>query len=367
MKIDVGIYIFLGIIFIYSSCKYKESGLMIFFKLSLFIVLISHTFLYAEVTQTVENSLQSQQDRTIQTFPNTDIQENINRAKTIWKIFSPILLLGILLLISHYVLRKYNKKLKNQVQLNMEEIKERDELLLQKQRMADMGEMLSMIAHQWRQPLGAINSAILGINIKIESGQFNLDDPADQDKFIAYLKKKHNSITDYVQHLSTTTDDFRNFFNPNKNKEIHPLTFPIENALTLVEDSLHKNGIKTVKDLQADPEFNMYQNEIMQVILNLIKNSEHNFSNKYITDPKITIATFLRGKKLVISICDNGGGIPNDIVKKIFEPYFSTKSEKHGTGLGLYMAKIIIEDHHNGILEVKNINDGVCFEMIFNT
>ena len=340
---------------------------MIFLKLSLFIVLISHTCLYAEVTQTGERNLQSQQDRKTQTIPNTDKQKNINKIKTIWKIFSPILLLGILLIISHYVLRKYNKKLKNQVQLNMEELKERDELLLQKQRMADMGEMLSMIAHQWRQPLGAINSAILGINIKIESGQFNLDDPVDQEKFIAYLKKKHNSITEYVQHLSTTTDDFRNFFNPNKNKEIHHLAFPIENALTLVEDSLHKNDIEIVKDIQADPELNMYQNEIMQVILNLIKNSEHNFSNKYITDPKITIATFLRSKKVVISICDNGGGIPNNIVKKIFEPYFSTKSEKQGTGLGLYMAKIIIEDHHNGILKVNNINDGVCFEMIFNT
>ena len=346
--------------------KLKQSGLMNFFKLFLFIFLILHTFSYAEVTQKTENNLQFQQAKTLQTTPSTNEQKNTDKAKTIWKIFSPILLLGVLLIISHYVLGKYNKKLKNQVKLNIEELKHRDELLLQKQRMADMGEMLSMIAHQWRQPLGAINSAILGINIKIESGRFNLDDPLEQKKFISFLKKKHDSILDYVQHLSTTTDDFRNFFNPNKNKEIHPICFPIEKALTLVEDSLNRNGIEVIKNLKENPELNMYQNEIMQVILNLIKNSEHNFSKKYFNNPTITIDTFLRNKKIIIRICDNGGGIPENISKKVFDPYFSTKSEKQGTGLGLYMAKIIIEDHHYGTLDMKNVYDGVCFEMIFN-
>ena len=358
----------------YPKCHAQRES-MNFFKLLLFILLFLHTHLYAKDGSLEKVTLQPQenphiavaQDQTIKAAPNKNQQKNINRSKTIWKIFSPILLLGILLLISHYVLGKYNKKLKNQVQLNMEELKEKDELLLQKQRMADMGEMLSMIAHQWRQPLAAINSAILGINIKIDSGQFNLDDPEDQKKFIAYLKKKHNSITDYVQHLSTTTDDFRNFFNPNKSKEIHSFTFPIKSALTLAEESLTRNGIEIETDLQADQEFNMYQNEIMQVILNLLKNSEYNFLEKQISDAKITIATFSRSKKLVISICDNGGGIPKDIAKRIFEPYFSTKSEKHGSGLGLYMSKIIIEDHHNGDLHMKNRDAGVCFEMIFKT
>ena len=285
--------------------------------------------------------------------------------KAFWKIFSPILLLGILLLISHYALGRYNRKLKTQVNLNIEELREKDEILIQKQRMADMGEMLSMIAHQWRQPLGAINSAILGINIKIESGQFNLDDPTDQKKFIEYLGKKHKNITDYVQHLSNTTDDFRNFFNPNKHKDTNHLTLPMKNALKIVEKSMNQNGIEIIKNFQADPVFMMYTNEIMQVVLNLLKNSEYNFSDKHISDPKITLSTFFRNKKMVISICDNGGGIPKEIAKRIFEPYFSTKNEKNGTGLGLYMSKIIIEDHHNGILEMKNRDGGVCFEMIF--
>ncbi len=281
------------------------------------------------------------------------------------KIILPVLLLFGLLIISHFIQRQYSKRLKKQVNLNIEALREKDEVLIQKQRMADMGEMLSMIAHQWRQPLGAINSTISGVHIKIASGQYNLDHPADQEDFLNYLERKLSNITQYVQHLSTTTDDFRNFFNPNKNKELTSLVLPIESALNIVENSLQKSGIKIIKDLQENPTFNMYPNEIVQVILNLLKNSEYNFLDKKIKDPKIIIVTYTRKNKTVISVCDNGGGIPANIAKKIFTPYFSTKTERNGTGLGLYMSKIIIEDHHNGSLAMKNRHDGVCFEMIF--
>ncbi len=312
------------------------------------------------------SSMQTQQSNTVEQNVSSIISNNQNHStKVFWKITSPLLLLAILLIISHYVLNQYNKRLKRQVDKSIDELREKDEILLQKQRMADMGEMLSMIAHQWRQPLGAINSTISGVHIKIASGQYNLDHPADQEDFLNYLERKLSNITQYVQHLSTTTDDFRNFFNPNKNKELTSLMLPIENALNIVENSLQKNGIKVIKDLQENPTFNMYPNEIVQVILNLLKNSEYNFLDKKIEDPKIIIATYTRKNKIVISVCDNGGGIPANIAKKIFTPYFSTKTERNGTGLGLYMSKIIIEDHHNGSLAMKNSHDGVCFEMIF--
>ncbi len=295
-------------------------------------------------------------------FDRPDLESSM---QAFWKIISPILLLGILLLISHYVLRQYNKKLKKQVHLNIEALREKDEMLLQKQRMAAMGEMLSLIAHQWRQPLGAINSAIMGINIKIESGRFNLNDPVEQKKFLEYLKRKHDSIIDSVQYLSTTTDDFRNFFNPNKNKELTPLVSPIENALKVIEHSLRKNGIEIIKELQVNPEVTMYPNEVMQVLLNLLKNSEYNFLDKKIQNPIISIETFYQKTNSVIRICDNGSGIPREIAKKIFEPYFSTKEEKHGAGLGLYMSKVMIEEHHNALLHMINQDKGVCFEIIF--
>ena len=295
-------------------------------------------------------------------FDRPDLQSSM---QAFWKIISPVLLLGILLIISHYVLRQYNKRLKKQVHLNIEALREKDEMLLQKQRMAAMGEMLSLIAHQWRQPLGAINSAIMGINIKIESGKFDLNDPIERKKFLDYLQRKHNSIIDSVQYLSTTTDDFRNFFNPNKNKELTPLVTPVENALKVIEYSLKKKGIEIIKELQINPEVTMYPNEVMQVILNLMKNSEYNFLEKQIQNPMISIETFEQKHNSVIRICDNGGGIPKEIAKKVFEPYFSTKEEKHGAGLGLYMSKVMIEEHHNALLHMINQDNGVCFEIIF--
>lgn len=311
---------------------------MNFSKLSMLLFLLSQTCLYAG---------------------NTDVMQ------AIWKILLPIFLLGILLIISHIVLRRYNKRLKEQVKLNIEELRRKDELLLQQQRMAAMGEMLSMISHQWKQPLGAINTAIMGVQIKIESGKFNLSDPFEQKKFLSYLERKHNSILEYVQHLSNTTDDFRNFFNPNKSKELTHLTTPIENVLNIVKSSMKKKGIALITDFKADSEFMMYPNEVAQILLNLLKNSEDNFTEKKIRDPKIIIATLFREDQPVIRIYDNGGGIPADIGKHIFEPYFSTKNDKLGTGLGLYMSKMIMEEHHNGTLSMKNQNKGVTFELAF--
>ncbi len=282
-----------------------------------------------------------------------------------WKILTPFFILALLLLISQYILRQYNKKLKNEVAQNIEELRKKDKMLLKKHRMAEMGEMLSMIAHQWRQPLGTISSAVMGIEVKLASGKFNLEDRNDREKFLNYLKKKHHKINEYVQYLSTTTDDFRNFFNPNKMKDHLQLTPPIESALQIVQKTMETNGVEIIKDFKMDTKIELYQNEVMQVILSLLKNSEDNFLEKNISHPQITITTYRHNANYIISICDNGEGISEDIIDKIFDPYFSTKDEKNGAGLGLYMSKLIIEDHHNGILNVKNTEEGVCFEIIF--
>ena len=343
---------------------------MNFLKLFLSIFFTFHLFIYAEAIPSHFKTLEQNGSSSIRN--NTDFTQNTvstnndqNTTETLVKIFSPVLLLGILIIISFYAQRQYNKHLKKQMLLAIEELRHKDKLLLQQHRMAAMGEMLSMISHQWKQPLGAINSAVMGINIKIAGGKFNLSDPFEQKKFLDYLERKHNNILEYVQYLSDTTDDFRHFFNPNKNKILTPLTRPINNTLKIVQRSLEEKGIRIIHEFKADTPVMMYENEIMQVILNILKNSEDNFLEKKIRNPKITIATLLRERQCAIRICDNGGGIPAAIAKKIFEPYFSTKDEKVGTGLGLYMSKIIMEEHHNGSLGMRNKNEGVCFELIF--
>ncbi|SFV55790.1 histidine kinase [hydrothermal vent metagenome] len=284
-----------------------------------------------------------------------------------WYIVIAVILLVLFSVFRQFILNRYNKKLEEKVLKKVEELREKDELLFQKYRMAAMGEMLSMIAHQWRQPLGAISSAIMSIDVKLASGKFDLEDRDSRNEFMDFLEKKHNSINDYVHYLSETTDDFRNFFNPNRDKEETPLTKPIVNALNILQNFLEKHNISIIKDFQIDDHYLLYQNEIMQVIISMLKNSEENFSINETKDPTIVLRTYREENYYVISICDNGGGVPDEIKEKIFEPYFSTKKAKNGTGLGLYMSKIMIEDHHGGTLSVENIDGGACFYIKFNS
>ncbi len=257
-----------------------------------------------------------------------------------------------------------NKQLEQRVYDAIEETKQKEKLLQQQSRLAQMGEMISMIAHQWRQPLGAISTTAIGIETKLMLNKFNLSEENGRDKFKEFLSIKLKDINGFVQSLSTTIDDFRNFFKPDKDKEIVSLNEPINRALKIVKTSMSSKGIVIKTSLNNNERLLIYQNEVMQVILNILKNSEDNFIDVVQKNPQINITTKKVNNNHIIKISDNGGGIPDDILPDIFNPYFSTKDEKNGTGLGLYMSKIMIEDHHSGKLEVVNIDDGVEFKII---
>jgi len=245
---------------------------------------------------------------------------------------------------------------------DLTQVQKRERQLLQQSRMAQMGEMLSMIAHQWRQPLGAISSAIFGIQTKLATGKF--DGQESNEELYKYLELKHKRINEYVQFLSTTIDDFRNFFKPDKKKELVMFESPIGRALQIVESSLVAKGIDIGFTFNVNEKVAMYQNEIMQVILNIIKNSEDNFLERGIENPKIRIETRTMPAHYEITISDNGGGISSHIIANVFDPYFSTKDEKNGSGLGLYMSKMMIEEHSGGLLQVENTEDGVAFKIL---
>ena len=263
-------------------------------------------------------------------------------------------------------LEEINNSLEEKVKNEINKNNKKEKVLQQQTRLAQMGEMISMIAHQWRQPLGAISSSIISMQIKKSSGKFNLDEKADRESYFEFCDKRYKNISEYVQFLTATIDDFRNFFKPDKEKEKVALTIPIQRALKIVGVSMKNKGIDLTTDFQTNKELIMYQNEIMQVILNILKNSEDNFVEKNITNPQIVIKTIQKDEEYIINITDNGGGIPEGILGNIFNPYFSTKSEKNGTGLGLYMSKTMIEEHHKGKLKATNVDDGVCFEIILN-
>jgi len=234
---------------------------------------------------------------------------------------------------------------------------EQDKLMIAQSRHAAMGEMISMIAHQWRQPLSSISATSASIQLELDLELYNLESKEGIDKARKQIKGELHNIDSYVQNLSTTIDDFRNFYKENKKSVRVKLEDIIEKSINIISSSLINDKIELIKEYNSNQKIEIYDSEMMQVILNLLKNSQDNFKEKKIKKPYIKITT----KNKILTICDNGEGIAEDIIKRIFDPYFSTKNDKNGTGLGLYMSKTIIEEHHNGMLKVKNTEDGVCF------
>lgn len=223
----------------------------------------------------------------------------------------------------------------------------KDQQLLQQSRLAQMGEMISMIAHQWRQPLSAITAASSSMKINIALNQYSSEG----------FQKRLDAIINSACHLSDTINDFRNFYKPNKALVNIILESVVQKALSIIEASLEQDSIKIEHINNSNVPIKVYDNEIVQVILNIIKNAQDNFKEQSITDPHIKIITYERS----IRISDNGGGIPKEIKHNIFDPYFSTKNEKNGTGLGLYMSKTIIEKHHRGRLTTETLEGGASF------
>ncbi|MBA1421358.1 MAG: HAMP domain-containing histidine kinase [Epsilonproteobacteria bacterium] len=247
-----------------------------------------------------------------------------------------------------------NQNLESKVASEVAKNREKDQLMLRQSRLAQMGEMLSMIAHQWRQPLSAISATSNVLLLK------NAKDEYEQRLFNERLEK----IVHYSQHLSKTIDDFRGFFSPNKKKTDTTYDEIIHAVLDIMDISLKNKNITLVQELSCPHTLYTYPGEIKQVILNLISNAKEAFEESNVDDPTIVIRTYFKKAKCHFEIADNAGGISPKILSQIFEPYFSTKKENDGTGLGLYMSKVIIEEHCDGMLNVKNTKEGALFSII---
>ena len=248
-------------------------------------------------------------------------------------------------------LQELNTGLEERVEKEIEKNRYQEQMMMQQTRMAQMGEMISMIAHQWRQPLAAISATTNTLILKNASGKHEVD----------LFDDRLHKIAGYSQHLSATIDDFRNFFKKDKGKEETTFETVMEDVLSIIQISLENKNIKVVTDFRYDKRVKIYAGELKQVILNLIKNAEDAVLETKVKDPQITLRNFAENGNIVLCVEDNGGGIDEAIMDKIFDPYFSTKEGKDGTGLGLYMSKIIVEEHCGGTLNVENRSDGVVF------
>ena len=240
--------------------------------------------------------------------------------------------------------------------VDLTQIKLQDQFLQQQAKLAQMGELLSMIAHQWRQPLTAISAASENLKLK------NLLNKIDNNT----IDIATNDINKYTNYLSNTINDFKNFYKTNKSIEKTSLNEMLEKSLNIIEDAIYFKNIKIIKNLNSISPINTYKSEVTQVILSLLQNAEDILIEKQIVNPFIKIKTFEDKKYLYLQVIDNGGGIPENILDKIFDPYFSTKHEKNGTGLGLYFAKSIIENNCNALLTAKSNGQEAVFTIIFN-
>ena len=245
-------------------------------------------------------------------------------------------------------------KLEDKIKQEMKKNQEKTTQLIQQSRLAQMGEMISMIAHQWRQPLTAISATTNNLLLK----QL-LNNPITKEE----LKNELELINDYSQHLSSTIDDFRDFFKRDKEKEITTLEDLIGKSINIIKTSFDSKDIILTTKFKYNKRIEIYATEVQQVILNLLKNAEDILIDKNITEKRVKISTYEDNKYAIIEVSDNGGGIEPQILGKIFDPYFTTKKSKEGSGLGLYMSKTIINEHCNGLLKIENAHEGAIFKI----
>lgn len=253
-------------------------------------------------------------------------------------------------------LQELNSNLKQEITKGVNELRKKDEILLKQSRDAAMGEMIDCIAHQWKNPLGTIG--LIGQSIQME---YDLFKKLDSKKVTKSAKK----LIDLTDHMLETLEEFRAFFRPNIPFEKISIKKLLDSIGIILKDELSSNNIDIKVIGDSDLELKVIPNQFKHVLINLISNSKDAFIENKIKNRLIIFEVENKNNKMLLKIKDNAGGIKKDIIPYIFESNFTTKEKEEGTGMGLYLAKQIIEKL-NADIKVFNEQNGVCFEIIFD-
>ncbi|MGR9117616.1 MAG: sensor histidine kinase, partial [Gammaproteobacteria bacterium] len=249
-------------------------------------------------------------------------------------------------------LDELNQSLDQRVKDEVAQRQKQEELLIHQSRLAAMGEMIGAIAHQWRQPLNALSLVLQNMELTYRSGRLD-------DTFMDRSMEKSQRL---VSKMSTTIDDFRNFFKPNKHSERFYLCEVIGSVIELLEATLRNNNVELTLVCDNRLSIKGFQGEFSQVMLNLLNNAKDTLQERKTPQPRISVE--VRQHRLgwvIVKVSDNAGGIPDPILHKIYDPNFSTRPEGKGTGIGLYMSKMIVENNMHGSLRAYNDKGGAVF------
>jgi len=234
----------------------------------------------------------------------------------------------------------------------LERLREQERMLILQSRQAALGEMLSNIAHQWRQPLNVLGLIVQELPVMYDVGNFSSD----------YLQETVTKAMEVINYMSRTIDDFRNLVRPDKEKLPFRVSQVLERTRSLIKESFSALEIELEVTVTADPVVVGYQNEFSQVLFNILFNARDALLERNVGRPKrVRVEVTTREEHAVVTISDNAGGIGAEILEKIFDPYFTTKGPDKGTGIGLYMAKSIVEKNMNGKVSARNLDDGAEF------
>jgi PAS domain S-box-containing protein len=250
-------------------------------------------------------------------------------------------------------LKNLNDELEIRVEERTTELRLKDQLLILQSRQAVMGETINYVAHQWRQPLNSLSLIV----------QLLRDSYHDGECSGKYMDETVDQIINLIKYMSQTINDFRNFSMPDRELKTFNLEETVNKTLSLVGDSFKANNIQINIKTEDGPMVTGYQNEYCQVLLNILNNATDALLGNNVSAPRIEIKLSREGQRSVTTISDNAGGIPEIIIDKIFEPYFTTKVATEGTGIGLYMSKTIIEKRMKGEISVRNTRDGAEFRI----
>ena len=242
-------------------------------------------------------------------------------------------------------IRCLNRDLERRVEEEIQKNRQKDALMLHQAKLAALGEMIGNIAHQWRQPLNIISMLFQKISRHHKNGTLT-------DEIMA------QSLADAlqtIQHMSQTIDDFRGQVEPNREKVTYILEDTLKSTINLLEKSFALSGVRIEADISAQIRLYGFPEDIKQVVLNLLNNAKDAILSHGIAEGVIRVdASITDDNRLRLNVCDNGGGIEEEVIDKIFEPYFTTKHKAQGTGIGLYMSRRIVEKRLGGTIGASN-------------